>query len=493
MARYSSTRSSASTTRSKSTRIEDVVTRSRTARLAAAAHHGTNLTDLPYELLLMICLYLNPTDVAKLRREHRKLAAVGIEHIVSELIINFTETSLQQLEAVSRHPIISRYVTSILWEADCLPAVDRYRWETMLESLEKIAAWRAQFIMDSAPGDAIGNTARSEALIRYLNMPQHQYTKVQLDEEWTRFRALCSDQGCLLMSPSFGDRMTTALKRFPRLKHMTMSTGHAYNNSSNRDAREYKVYGPSFSLLTNAFGLAGMCGVSPALRLLMGAYHAGIQLDTFECGSVDWKLLAQSHEVSAIMKGAVSNLKEMDLLLHLKPFGPLLPLGGAQADVDECEELLASGRLHDFITSAPHLEALSIGFDWGPFVCPADLKTTVGGFHWPHLRSVYFENVSATKDDMMDFLGRHKKTLKVLRLYDVYLKEGELLSMFRSMRSSLELEMVDFRGRFLGGNVWDFGYKEIKPSMLKLRVQDFVLGQGDITSIDDLGSQSFVL
>jgi hypothetical protein len=440
----------------------------------------------------MICLYLNPTDVAKLRGEHWKLAAAGIEHIVSELIINFTEASFQKLEAVSRHPIISRYVTSLLWEADCLPVVDRDRWERMIESPEKMAAWRAQFVMDTAPGDVIGNRTRSEALTNYLDMPQHQYTKVQLDEAWTRFRALRSEQSYLLMSANFGDRMTTALKRFPRLKHMTMSTGHVYNNSSNCDAREYKIYGPSFSLFTHGTGLTSMCGMSQALRLLMGAYQAGTQLETFECGSVDWKLLAQSHEVFAIMKGAVSNLKEMDLLLHLTPGGPLLPLGGAQAEVEECKELLASGRLQDFITSAPYLEVLSIGFHWGPFLSIADLKITVGGFHWPHLRSVCFENIAATEDDMIDFLGRHKETLKVLQIRDLYLDEGELLSMFRRMRSSLELEMVDFRGWFASRTnvrVWDLQYKEIKPSMLKLRVQNFVLRQGESTSIDDLGSR----
>ena len=73
---------------------------------------------LPSELLHTICAYLKPTEVANLRLLSRAAALVGLHYLVPEVRLNLAKDSFKQLRAMAEHPIVSKSVTSFVYEAD---------------------------------------------------------------------------------------------------------------------------------------------------------------------------------------------------------------------------------------------------------------------------------------------------------------------------------------------------------------------------------------
>ena len=80
---------------------------------------------LPSELLHPICAYLKPTEVANLRILFRAAALVGLHYLVPEVRLNLAKDSFKQLRPMAKqlrpmaeHPVVSKSVTSFIYEAD---------------------------------------------------------------------------------------------------------------------------------------------------------------------------------------------------------------------------------------------------------------------------------------------------------------------------------------------------------------------------------------
>ena len=262
-------------------------------------------------------------------------------------------------------------------------------------------------------------------------------------------------------SQTYVERVTEAVKRLPRLKNVSMVP----NESENHYARERAA--GLCSLSDGGGSLDDSYGVWQALCLLMGAYRAGVQLEKFECEWVDWMLLKQDEEIFADMKRAVSNLKELSLLLSIFHH-------------KECGEYLATtGRFQEFVSSAPYLVASNISFNPEAY-CPITLEHIIGEFHWPHLEHIGCEAITATEDDVVDFLRRHAGTLKDLQLDNMFLSEDEWSSTFQRMRSTLKPKRVELYGwvssEAEGNGPWRFDDRyEGNYTALKTCVEDFVL------------------
>lgn len=68
---------------------------------------------LPPELLHLICNYLEPMEIARIRLLGRSIAAVGLEHLVAQIQLVAKPNSFDRLLAVAEHPSAGRYVTSL--------------------------------------------------------------------------------------------------------------------------------------------------------------------------------------------------------------------------------------------------------------------------------------------------------------------------------------------------------------------------------------------
>ena len=65
---------------------------------------------------------------------------------------------------------------------------------------------------------------------------------------------------------------------------------------------------------------------------------------------------------------------------------------------------------------------------------------------WPHLRSVTLPSVEAHKDQVLNFLQRHKLTLRRLHLRDLYILDTTLNSLLREIREGFDIEVFMLDG-----------------------------------------------
>ncbi len=174
---------------------------------------GRNIHQLPPELLHMICVYLEPTDIAGIRLLDRNIAVVGLEHIVSQIHLVAQPDSFDRLLAVAEHPVANQYVTSIFYEADLLesprslqpqllPQDERERWKNSIVAPNYAGASLKEF---PDPNFA----AACDCLPRkyYRRFPdngsnQQYYTKRELEQAYQNIETTvpnsvaCTSQPC---------------------------------------------------------------------------------------------------------------------------------------------------------------------------------------------------------------------------------------------------------------------------------------------------------
>lgn len=86
------------------------------------------MNRLPVEILHWICSsFCVRKDVLKFRLVCTTFAAVGAQYMLPQVPVAFLPQSFVRLKAISEHPVISRYVTTIIYQADVLPSIKSFK------------------------------------------------------------------------------------------------------------------------------------------------------------------------------------------------------------------------------------------------------------------------------------------------------------------------------------------------------------------------------
>lgn len=279
-----------------------------------------------------------------------------------------------------------------------------------------------------------------------------------------------------------------AMKHFPHLKQMTMATQSCIRGWTMKLS---KTFAPAFCNYYETDNqrddMSEPLGLQQMRSLLLGAYHAGLKVEDLQCGVVSWRILQQDAETFTRMRDSVSNVKNLRLEFATGDADYDTPR--AELETEACSSYLEAGCLRDFVTAAPALEHLQIGFQFNEPTWPTYLKHVVGEHHWPSLKTVKLEMIGTSEDDLVSFCSRHAGTLRSLHLTSVGLVDGEWFSAFHRMRKVLTLDSMVVAGRLEGldeGLDFDIGSDEYSPE-LKEGIEAYFLGpcSKDEASLDD--------
>lgn len=407
----------------------------------------------------MLCTHLKPVEVANLRLASRSVASIGLQYLIPEVHLVVAEDSFRQLEAIARHPVVSKYVTSLFYEADILEPYDEKKWKEQIRSPDYFDRLRKRqrYMLRSYKG----------GYAQACTVPRHQYTKQQLKEAFRKYQRFCAYQNRV---DQYDGKIATAMKNFPNLKELTMSA----------QVRPHK------QLFQNAFesGYCTRCredaeewplGLVQMRSLLLGACHAGLKIERLRCREVNWRILAQENKTFESMKRSVRHLRELKITFSTGIEEEEDQWGLLQ--IEDCKAYLQNGRLKDFVTSAPDLERLDVRFVWFEPVHPAELKHVVGDFCWPSLKSVRFEGIETTEDHLVGFLERHASTIKDLRLGSLLLSHGHWWSVFEKMRLLLKLDSVELSGS-LESFSGSLAFERDAEDELREGIEMYLLGHG---------------
>ncbi|CAD6582235.1 MAG: hypothetical protein ASARMPRED_000908 [Alectoria sarmentosa] len=84
---------------------------------------------LPAELIHMVFRYLKATEAAGFRWAGRVVAEIGLEYLAPTVHLALKEKSYDRLLAIAEHPIVSKSVRCLHYEADTFKMQTRDQWE----------------------------------------------------------------------------------------------------------------------------------------------------------------------------------------------------------------------------------------------------------------------------------------------------------------------------------------------------------------------------
>ena len=422
------------------------------------------IDKLPAELVHLICAYLKPTELANLRQVSRIAAPIGLQYMVPEVHLILAKDSFEQLQALATHPIASKYVTSFFFEADKLRALPRSTWQSYILGPQFFAQVEALRRRDRPWHQISERSLRiylRESNKLLLDTPRHHYTKEELDDAFMKYSEILHFQKNWREASVQAKRIAEAMKQFSHLKKITLSNDHSIRQSTSKLRKTLNE--PSFCNVYEADnprdGLSGPIGLQQMRSLLLGAHDAGLMVEHLHCGAVSWRIFQQDAKTFTRMMKSISNVKNLRLELATSVHGMaewedyLRP----KIEIEHCYSYLEKGRLRDFVTAAPNLEHLQLGFQSSEPVWPTHLNHIFGSHHWPHLQTVRLKNIGTSEDDLVDFCTLHASSLKTLQLHTIGLLEGSWFPAFSRMRKVLALEVMAVTGRLESPNyVLDF-------------------------------------
>ena len=440
-----------------------------------------SMRSLSVELVREICGNLSTSDLKSIRLTCKGLASIGAEHLLPEVYLVFTVASFERLQQISLHPIISQHVRSFIYEGDRLDHYkDRTEWEVHLIDDDDWLARKPQH-PDTTSDEDMRDYRRN--LLLWASESKNSYTEKQLKEGWRMYEELYRDQENIMKSHMDYRIIAQAIFRFPKLESIKMSVDgkvcppsiylrHAHQAGLVRTFGDHAIY---------PFAPPGVRQfISILLPLYMPEKKAHAKLRILHAGSLSWYIFATHPSTASAMRKGLKHLSDLKLNFNTG-HGEDGVQGG---EVSECEENLRTTRnLQKFVAAAPWLRKLYVEFDimgWGWQA--TDLEYVVGNYTWKYLEEVTFGMISAKEEQLLDFLGRHKGTLKRMTITGLVLqKGGSWDSTLAGIRQVLKWEKVCVHGTLMVAgedSVWNLSLKGPLRSFT-LRVEDFLMRRSE--------------
>ncbi len=430
----------------------------------------STLHRLPVEILHIVFANLKPQDVTQVRLTCGSLADIALHHLVSEVHLVFTSSSFERMRQISRHPIVSKTVRSLFYEAEVIQRCHTsYTWAKCIDNptmLANLAATRPR-------------NRNSPAFLR--DLPCRRCSVKELDRAYANYSQYAADQQMIIRNDHNSDLIQDAFSKFPNLDTIHMVREREMCECSRYLVREFEAglripHGKQFSQVA--------CGVSQLLSLLLGAVSTGRKLRRVTCDRVHWTFFTQRREVLADTHLAVEHLNYLRLRIATCRQG----LHSCRDDA-MCANL-RHGSLRDFIAAAPHLKGLNIGAN--PiyrYLPPISLADAVGTRHWQYLERVNFAYLSTREEDLLDFCDSHAKNLVHLSIIGLTLTSGCWQRVFQQIRKTLRLRSAKVSGLLSSYDFEDehdldehwagFSPEVARKPRLRVAIEAYLLEGGD--------------
>lgn len=389
----------------------------------------SGIEALPLELYRMVCEQLEPRVIAKLRLVSKKSSEVATPYFLSCVHLIFTTESFQKLYDIAQHVVINRHITSILYEADSLEKLNRREWSGRVYDSAYLNQISIRYQYHATDED------RRKLVVKHAS-----FTGEQLDRAWGRYQVELQDQEVLRQRQCGIETLQASIAYLPKLKTFRMKILEGPNSRS-----QYLIQALGAGL-PDASGrhLDHRSNGLPQLRaILLSMYHAGIELETFACGEVSWRIFDCSADDWTAFAAILSRVRNFKLRMSVGNY-----IDETGAEFRDCRRLMQSGRCADLLSQAyDHLRKLDIMLvSYTRQYLGLKLTDLVADRVWPRLSKVALSGLATTEDILIQFLEKHKATLRKLRLAGICLTTGEWPHALPRMRSTIQLDCCLLEG-----------------------------------------------
>ena len=444
------------------------------------------IESLPTEISNSICHLIDEKDILNLRLASKFWNNIATFFFPRNVNLVFKPESFRRILEISRHPVISKQVTSLYYQPNILDEyVSQEKWE------KRIAYSGYPRNFERCPGpDASERSLRCwrRNLTKYRARHLHRYSRGYVKKAYKGYTQRYAEQEDL-RNRNYGlKELSNALSHFPNLSEICLNHGRA-------------IYEPPIGfrdLFAGGLLSAGedYCGIPFMRSLLHAIQEADVALNELQISSVDWRFLQQSGDAWVHMKSALRHLTilELEISTAMEDHRD----GDFGVEIPTCRRYLDNNtnKLPDFLAAARNLKHLKISFQWHEPCCPAELEQVFGNVTWPCLESIILEYIDATSVNLDRFFRKHASTLKHLSMETVCLQKGNWPKTLERMNKVLNLKSADFRGYLLGeypSQRWrlepdaltELGYMRSQGIRTRKAVEEFLVRGGCCPLIDN--------
>ncbi|KAF7887465.1 hypothetical protein EAF00_009759 [Botryotinia globosa] len=358
-----------------------------------------SLTDaLPVEMIQAVCEYLHQEDLVNFRLANNICAGAGMDSLVQDIYVIFTRESFEKLLNISNHPEISKRVMAIHYDPFKFIPVSEDQYGDM-----------------SAPITFPDTLEESNPSPEYL---------IDLARGFEAHKKICEEQA-LMTKSKFSTRVfSQVLPKFSSLKKFIMADCD-FEQSDRLKSDSSPM--PTHRGCGNYYEERR----EEALMFLAAAATAGTKLEYLDLDVVDFDMLLGA----SISTNIFPDGSDARYLRYLSVRG-----------MNSTSQNFNRG-LRQLLRATSNLEHLSIDKRfYAVGSLEMDWDVVLVGLKLPYLKSVQLSNIGGKPSSLTEFLVRHARTLRSLKLTNCHL-EGSVADwadIFDKIMNHLTLERVSF-------------------------------------------------
>ncbi|KAI1464939.1 uncharacterized protein F4812DRAFT_145207 [Daldinia caldariorum] len=197
----------------------------------------------------------------------------------------------------------------------------------------------------------------------------------------------------------------------------------------------------------------------PFKMLLRVLFHSGIKLEGLTTNFLDWGFFDSSPDELESLWKPLTDLKYLRFEFHNRR---LVQLIHSDRVVTRCNAILEAGALRNHLAQLAELRTMDINFFFTTITYDIHQMTASWStglplgwvvpheFTWPYLKTIRLSYVHTERHEMINFLSRHKQTLRVLHLSNVTLLSTSWLILLADIRKELRLTEAHLCGHIWG-------------------------------------------
>ncbi|KAH0547959.1 hypothetical protein GP486_008300 [Trichoglossum hirsutum] len=352
------------------------------------------------------------SNIRNVRLVCRLFECLATPFLVRSVTFGPLSTQLATLTAISRHPVISKSISEIVYNCNL------YRPTRSLQEYQKE--------MLEAHGrnlQRMRHLAHSQT--PKLNCPASGEEYLELQAAFSLYRLHYDDQTRMEASGEVMARLCCALTRMPNVKKITLSStsscylgGYGPTSPSKYFMEPVPAYNKAFLHTVRALSLTG--AQVPELDMELNVFF--------------------DHEYSHLYGGVFQGMSNMDFGHCCDAFRGLrkVTMTVSPGKMDGW----TAGKLAVILSGATELEDLSFySCSWG---FPIQTSWIFGTTTWHRLTNLGIGHVTLDQEELLSLLKRHSRTLKDLRLYRIFLTNGagSWESLLEGIKACLSLETI---------------------------------------------------
>ncbi len=190
------------------------------------------MDKLPLEMLLEICSYCNITSLREVRLVSSALASAATPWLFEEVLVAFFPKSLENLRSIAFHPVISKYVKSLIYLGEMLEGYTTIEdWEKQIDHRPGQHIWMLANhpeyydLQRPEPWQTQGRLFRRE----YREIPRHTLSSEQQMYHFMRYQYYLNQQYWLYYTSFNFELLRTSFVRLNNLEKIQLSSGISNN------------------------------------------------------------------------------------------------------------------------------------------------------------------------------------------------------------------------------------------------------------------------